>query len=234
MSEDTEWSQRHAAELRDHWWWRPGWHVGTRFYAWHITFDDAPELHRFTAFWQDRLRAFDYLDLIPHRWLHLTMQGVGMVQDTPDETRGGIVAAVRKRLFELAPVRVTFHRPVVRAEAIAMPPNPSSAVDVIRRAIRTGIADVIGTTAVLERPDGFQPHVSLAYVNQDHPAADVIDTIERTAGPDAMPVDVTKAWLIEMHRDNRMYEWRTIADAPVGPSRRIDVAVRYRGGPATR
>ena len=210
--------QDHATQLRDHWWWRPGWHVGIRFYAWHITFDDAPRLRQLADFWQDRLRAFDYLDLVPHRWLHQTMQGIGMVEDVPDETRDQIVAAVRVRLYELAPFRVTFRRPVVRAEAIAMPPKPASAIDAIRRSVRAGIADVIGTTAVPERSDGFQPHVSLAYVNHDHPAADVIDTIERTARPDAVPVDIAKAWLIEMHRDNRMYEWRTIEPAMIGPS----------------
>jgi 2'-5' RNA ligase len=216
MFESTERTQRHATELRDHWWWRPGWHVGTRFYAWHITFDDAPDLHQLADFWQDRLRAFDYLDLIPHRWLHLTMQGIGMVEDVPDETRDRIVAAVRQRLAELSPVHVTFHRPVVRAEAIAMPPNPSSAVDAIRRAVRAGMAEIIGTNALPERADGFQPHVSLAYVNRRQSASAVVEAIENADEPAEAASPITHASLIEMHRDNRMYEWRTIASPQIG------------------
>jgi 2'-5' RNA ligase len=211
MSEGTGWTERHATELRDHWWWRPGWHIGTRFYAWHITFDGASRLSQLADFWQDRLRAFDYLDLIPRRWLHLTMQGLGMVQDVPDETREQIVAAVRQRLTELAPDRVTFHRPAVRTEAIAMPAYPTSVVDAIRRAIRAGMADVIGTGSVPEQADGFQPHVSLAYVNRNHSAAAVINAIESVTEPHAANIDVTRAALIEMHRDKHMYEWRTIA-----------------------
>jgi hypothetical protein len=29
-----------ADELANHWWWRPGWQVGTRFYTWHVTVAD--------------------------------------------------------------------------------------------------------------------------------------------------------------------------------------------------
>jgi hypothetical protein len=114
MTSAPEWTYRHATELRNHWWWRPGWHVGTRFYAWHITLDDGPEIYPLVEFWREQLRAFEYLDPIPDRWLHLTMQGVGMVEGVPDQTRDRIVTAVRQRLGELEPPRVTFQRPLVR------------------------------------------------------------------------------------------------------------------------
>jgi hypothetical protein len=114
MTSAPEWTYRHAAELRDHWWWRPGWHVGTRFYAWHITFDDATELQRLVDYWQHRLRPFDMLDLIPREWLHLTTQGVGMVEDVPDELRDQLASAVRRSLAGRAVVTVQFSRPVVR------------------------------------------------------------------------------------------------------------------------
>lgn len=219
MSDGPRLAQDHATELGNHWWWRPGWHIGTRFYAWHITFDDAPKLHRLTDFWQDRFRRFDYLDLVPRRWLHLTMQGVGTVEDVPDETRDQVVVAVQRRLAELSPVRVTFHHPVVRSEAIAMPPFPTSGVDSIRRSVRDGMADVIGIEAVTEQADGFQPHISLAYVNRDEPASAVVDTIDHADEPSVAAIDITHASLIEMHRDHRMYEWRTIATAVIKPDK---------------
>jgi hypothetical protein len=53
--------------------------------------------------------------------LHLTMQGVSMVEDMPDERRDDLVSAVRRRLTNHAPVAVQFHRPVVRPEAIQNP-----------------------------------------------------------------------------------------------------------------
>jgi hypothetical protein len=48
------------------------------------------------------------------------------------------------------------------------------------------------------------------------PASGVIEAIELTEGPGPVAVDVTRASLIEMHRDNGTYEWRTIAGAPLG------------------
>ncbi|MDT5026262.1 MAG: hypothetical protein QOE61_2688, partial [Micromonosporaceae bacterium] len=34
----------HTDDLRDHWYWRPGWSVGRRFYTWHLTFADQPDV----------------------------------------------------------------------------------------------------------------------------------------------------------------------------------------------
>ncbi len=31
-------------DVRDHWYWRPGWRAGRSFYTWHITFADRPEI----------------------------------------------------------------------------------------------------------------------------------------------------------------------------------------------
>jgi len=35
-----------AEQMIDHWWWRPGWSVGRKFYTWHLTFADQPQAHR--------------------------------------------------------------------------------------------------------------------------------------------------------------------------------------------
>ena len=69
-----------ATELADHWWWRPGWQVGTRFYAWHVTLDDQPQLRELAARYQAAFAPVDALDLIPEQWLHITMQGIDHVQ----------------------------------------------------------------------------------------------------------------------------------------------------------
>jgi hypothetical protein len=75
------------------------------------------------------------------------------------------------------------------------------------------MADVLGTGAVPESADGFQPHVSVAYVNRDQGADAVGEAIETVDEPEAVTADIRRATLIEMHRNYRMYEWRTIAPA---------------------
>ncbi|MFC0628285.1 2'-5' RNA ligase family protein [Kribbella deserti] len=209
MTSSPEWTHRHHEELRDHWWWRPGWKIGTRFYAWHITVDDQPGLHELAERYQAELATVPGLDLIPRDWLHLTMQGDGFVEDVPPEQVEAILAAARNRLGEIAAFEAHFGRPVVTAEAIILPPDPVEPFDQLRTAVRAAIGDALGPTAVPEEANGYRPHISLAYVNAQQPAANAIQAIERvTAG--AARTSIRTVSLIEMHRDNRMYEWRTV------------------------
>lgn len=213
MTSRPEWTHRHHEQLRDHWWWRPGWKVGTRFYAWHITVDDQPGLHELVDAYQAELRGVDGLDLIPREWLHLTMQGVGFVEDVRPERLEAIVAAARHRLGQIAPVVAHFGRPVVTAEAVIVPPTPLEPFDALRTAVRAAIGDVLG--AVTENADDFRPHISLAYANAEGPAHSAVQAVSKI---EAVPAETTirAVSLIEMHRDNRMYEWQTIDSIPLG------------------
>lgn len=215
MTNAPSWTYQHATDLRDHWWWRPGWEVGIRFYAWHITFDHAPDLHQLVNQYQAALSGISGLDPVPREWLHLTMQGVGHVEDLDGETIDGIVTSARRRLAGLAPISVEFHRPVIRPEAIALPAIPPTAVDQIRATVRSAIADHLGPEAVPDNAQGFQPHVTLAYSSTVQPARDT-EAALAAIQPAAVTTAIPSASLIEMHRDRRMYEWRTIAEARIG------------------
>jgi hypothetical protein len=77
------------------------------------------------------------------------------------------------------------------------------------------MADVLGQEAVPEQAEGFQPHASLAYVNRDQPASAVVAAID-SGEPEPAHTTIADVSLIEMHRDDRMYQWRTIATASLG------------------
>ena len=62
-------------QMADHWWWRPGWLPGRRMYTFHITFDGQPAVHQLASGCQEALRGLGGIDLVPPRWLHLTVQG---------------------------------------------------------------------------------------------------------------------------------------------------------------
>jgi 2'-5' RNA ligase len=217
MTDAPEWTYKHATELRNHWWWRPGWQVGTRFYTWHITFDDQPELHNLVTTYQAELAHHPGLDLVPHQWLHLTMQGVGHAADFTVEQLQTLAESAQTRLAAIPTPTVQFHRLVVRPEAIVLPALPPPAVDRVRTAIREAIADALGAEAVPERPDGFQPHISVTYSSDTQPAEKITHAIEFITS-DPIEVPIKTASLIELHRDRRMYEWRTIADLAIGQS----------------
>lgn len=215
-NEEPAWSRVHATELTNHWWWRPGWKVGTRYYAWHITFDDQAGFHSLVDRYQEQLAHVDGLDLIPREWLHLTIQGLGFVEDVSVSQVDDVLANVGERFSELNPVTVRFEKPIIRPEAIALIPRPFELVQDLQRQIREAIADVLGQDAVPAEPaTGFQPHVSIAYVNTPQPADAVVQALSR-AEAQAVSVDLPQVALIEMHRDRRMYEWETVATVDVG------------------
>ena len=96
-----------AATLTDHWWWwRPGWRPGRRLYAWHVTFAGLPAVRQLAAQAQARLAGLPGLDLVPARWLHLTMQGVGFTDEVPGAGLAATVAAARRHLADTPPPRV--------------------------------------------------------------------------------------------------------------------------------
>ena len=99
---------QHADHVRDHWWWRPGWRVGRRFYAFHVTFEDQPNLYRLADTYRSALLAAPPVTLIPDQWLHLTMQGIGFTDETTDETLAAIIKEAGEELAQMPTVDVQF------------------------------------------------------------------------------------------------------------------------------
>src|SRR5579884_1322284 len=128
-----------AQRTANHWWWRPGWSTGRRFLTWHLTFDDAPEVHRLAATYREALVQVPCLDLIPDTWLHCTMQGLGFVDEVEQEDVQAIVEAAGKRLAAMSPFTVTIDRPAFTPEAIRWEADPAEPVAAVRAAIREAI-----------------------------------------------------------------------------------------------
>jgi 2'-5' RNA ligase len=203
--------------MADHWWWRPGWSVGRRFYAWHLTFPgpEATDLRRFAAEYRAALKPLPGLDPIPDEWLHLTMQGLGFIDEVDSGDVDAIVEAARIRLAGVAPFILGFDRPVIDPEAVLWRVDPAGP-GAVRDAIRAAIGDV--WPIVPEGADGFVAHVSAAYSSSDGPQAAVREALDRVEAAPAT-VRIGEAQLIVMHRDHRMYEWTTHTSIPLGGAR---------------
>ncbi|GHH69536.1 2'-5' RNA ligase family protein [Promicromonospora soli] len=202
--------------MTNHWWWRPGWQVGTRFYAWHITQDDQPNVWDLVRRYRDAVGTFDTLDPIPDSWLHMTLQGVGHVENIDTATRDRATNSVAQRLRTLAPITTTYTRAHIVGEAVILPPDNPEAFADVRRAIRAGITDALGECP--ESEDGFRAHISVAYSNATTDAAPIRAALDRAEPTTPAPATYTHVSLIRMHRDHRMYEWDTIRTVPLGGS----------------
>ncbi|MFD8615362.1 2'-5' RNA ligase family protein, partial [Streptomyces sp. NPDC059631] len=126
MTSDTE-------TMRNHWWWRPGWSVGRRFYTWHLTFEGQDDVHRLAAEHRAALAPLgDSVTLIPDRWLHLTMQGIGFVGETSEKDIGKTVAAAAERLVEVSVFDAEIGPAVIDPEAVLLHVHPDSPVRRVR------------------------------------------------------------------------------------------------------
>ncbi|MFG2310608.1 2'-5' RNA ligase family protein [Streptomyces sp. NPDC048566] len=200
--------------MRNHWWWRPGWSVGRRFYTWHLTFGEQTDVHRLAAEYRAALAPLgDALTPIPDQWLHMTMQGIGFVGGANEKDVDAIVEAARTRLAAVSAFDIEIGPAALDPEAILLHAHPDDPVRGVRDTLRAAIGDVLDE--VPEKADGFTPHVSVAYSAGDGPAAPVAQVLD---GLDLVPARarISSAELIVLHRDNEMYEWETYAAVPLG------------------
>ncbi len=210
----------HAPRLRDHWWPRPGWHPGRIALTWHLTFEHATDLHRLVAEYQRALTDLPGLNLIPREWLHLTIQGVGYADEVPPADVQAVIRSIRSQLATVRPFILTFGRPVIFGEAIAIRPEPAEPVHRLRTAIRDGIAEALGPEAVPTSPEqagSFRPHVSIAY-SRVHADAAPYTAALAAVDPEPARVPVTTVNLIRLDRQldpQWLYRWTLEATAPL-------------------
>lgn len=202
-------------ELRNHWWWRPGWRTGRRFYACHLTFPGpvGDDLRRLVDQYHKVLRTIPGLTLIPHQWLHLTMQGIGFADEISDKQLDQLVARLRERLSEVRPFNLTVQHPTLGAEAITLHAEPTAPLHGLRTIVQSTAAAVLGGRTPTLAPD-FRPHVSVAYVAASQPAQPVHKALA-SVEPRPATIRITDVPLLSFHRDNRMYEWRTLTRMPL-------------------
>jgi 2'-5' RNA ligase len=207
--------------MRNHWWWRPGWALGRRLYAWHLTFGDQTvsrgraDLRRVVGSYQARLAELPGLDLVPFEWLHLTVQSIGFAEKVAVGDLERIVAAVRRRCAALAPVTLTLGPAELQAEGIWLRVAPQAAVRRVRAAVRAGIAEVWGAARVPEAAGGFTPHVSLAYSDTDGPGDPFAAALAEIA-PRSATVEFADIQAISLGRDTHLYRWETVATVLLG------------------
>jgi 2'-5' RNA ligase len=148
------------------------------------------------------------LDLVPDRWLHLTMQGPGFIDEVSASDVEAIVREVRARLALVPAFDIQLDRPVFTPEAIRW--DPEGPVDRVRREIRAAIGEV--WPVVPEGADRFTPHVTIAYANRAGPAAAILDAISSVPSEPATAA-ITAVDLIVLNRDQHTYQWQPHATA---------------------
>jgi 2'-5' RNA ligase len=183
-------------------------------YTWHVTFADLPAVRHLAAQAQARLDGLPGLDLVPARWLHLTMQSIGFTDEVPDADVAAIVAAARRRLASVEPPRVTIGPARVASEGVLFAVAPVDGLTKVRDGLRAAIADAWSAAAVPESAE-WAPHVSVAYSRVTGPAG----IYEAALSGDEATADVVigAVQLIVLGRDEHVYEWSEYAKLRLSP-----------------
>ena len=203
---------QHLDQIRNHWYWRPGWRQGRTFYTWHLTFTHATALHQLSERIQHAIDV-PALTMVPDEWLHLTMQGLGFTDDISDIDIDAIVKAVTRRCTAIQQFDITLGPVDPDAEGVGLLITPWQPVVDLRLTVRAGIADI--WDHVPEQQDDFRPHVTVAYSAADAPAADIRDRLTPLRDLPPARVHVEAVELIRLNRDEHVYRWDTVMSVPL-------------------
>lgn len=197
-----------VAEVRNNWWWRPGWREGRHYYACHLILDDQPHLRALVARYQEATKTLPMLDQIPPQWLHVTTQEIGFIDEISQDEAAAIRQKIGNQLKQVESPTVTFRYPTIRPEAVFLKARPTEPLYEVRKRIHDAVVDVLGSDRAepLPKAEDYTPHVSIAYVNTDTPAAPIAAAVE-SVEVDPVTVTFAKANFLGFHRDHRMYEW---------------------------
>jgi 2'-5' RNA ligase len=201
-----------VTRVRDHWWWRPGWQEGRRYCTFHITFGQQPGVQRLAGQARERLKGFPALDLVPDRWLHLTMQGIGFSDELSAPDLAKIVQAAVVPLLSVPAAEITVGAPRAVSEGVASWVSPAGSLDLVRDTLRAAIGSARGTANVPEAAE-WSPHVSFAYASAD---ADGEPYDAALAGLAAVPATINTVEMIRLGRDQHVYQWETIISLDFG------------------
>ncbi|MFD9965011.1 2'-5' RNA ligase family protein [Amycolatopsis sp. NPDC058986] len=159
-----------------------------------------------------------FLAVVPDRWLHLTIAQITTpTADIDPAARAQLAAALRERLGELEPIRVTVGPALVGDTSLVLDVTPdhdvtalaAAAVEVIDTVLGPGTADL----AANERP-----HITLAYGTGTGDSGPLGGRLRRATGTRTeLLVDLVD--LVDVVQDPPCYRWHNISALPLAPTR---------------
>ncbi|MBL7499879.1 2'-5' RNA ligase family protein [Frankia sp. CNm7] len=194
--------------LADHWD-RPGWTPGRRSYHWMLTFENATDVHALAARCQERLRL-PVLDLVPADGLHLTLQRLAFTDQVAPVEVDAAVEEARRRLGSCPAFTLTVGPLAGSSGAVRFSVQPWEPVVAVRAVVLDATAAALGPDRVAAKPQGFRPHIGIAYSNSIADAQPIVAEVVRLRRLATVTVHVGAVALVELRREGRSYRWDTI------------------------
>jgi 2'-5' RNA ligase len=211
MASEPDWPT--VEQLLDHWSsWRPEWTGGRERLLWYLTFEERPEVAARAAAAEAALGELA-LDVVPTRWLHLTLADVGFADSIDPDAFRAMGRSVARALADRPQVQLTLGPVALMVDAVVLVAQPPRQVAELRDVVRA--AGEAHGLPLADADEGFWPHVTLGYVNG---ATDHDRLLALMDGPQSDPVDVTCDRLrqVLVVRTGGHYRWHGMGDVPLG------------------
>jgi 2'-5' RNA ligase len=194
-----------GAALAGHWSWRPDWTAEHRVWWWYATFEHDAAVHRLATAARRSLRPDAPVDLVPTRWLHLTLAEVGHASAVPRPLAYEAARSASDRVAGLAPLKVRVGPVITMSGAIVLRVQSLGLQDV-HDALVASLPDDLPCRPVQR---SFDPHVTIAYVARDCRRSDVLEPDDPARALTDVSVETTldHLTLAEVVRDRGHYRW---------------------------
>jgi 2'-5' RNA ligase superfamily len=203
-----------ADRLSQHWSWRPEWTATRRSWWWYATSEHDVTVNELAAAARGALEPEAPVDVIPPRWLHLSLAEVGFADDLPRPVPYECAHAARPALAGLRPLDLRVGPVTTMSGALVLDVR-ATGLDDVHGALLTAMAGTLGRPPE-QRP--FVPHVSVAYLHHDCDPSEVLDET-RTEASRTGSTRLYEVALVEVVRDRRHYRWTPRCRLSVGPRR---------------
>jgi hypothetical protein len=199
-----------SGDLVNHWTEAPEWDVGTRLWSIYITFDTEQALHDLVVDYQSALADVPGLDPVSTEWLHATVQGLEFEDKISEREASLIYEQIVHSLGAPPGEQMFVESPILDVDSVCMPLSGSAAVVGIKDLVTATAGQVLAGRvlyALPEPPDGFNPHITIAYANRSIPGSEIRDRLA-TVLHRRIPLIAPRVSLIALRREERRWAWR--------------------------
>ncbi|MFI6501035.1 2'-5' RNA ligase family protein [Nonomuraea typhae] len=176
---------------------------------WHVLLGDDPDAVAIVLDAHARLAGLPGLDLVPHRFIHLTVLIAGYSHEITGDQVYEMAVEAKRQLAEIEPVIVTLGRVLYHPEAVVLEARPGDRLLPLLRAAKTATRLVTGSEGYLAH-DVWIPHVTIAYSSADGPAAPVISALG-TRLPER-EVTIRSLSIVRQDGPETVWAWRPLAE----------------------
>ncbi|MEO6020946.1 MAG: 2'-5' RNA ligase family protein [Knoellia sp.] len=196
-------------QMMDHWAREQTWPRDRRLWAFYVTCGAITPFVDYAQMFQEQLSRLPGLDVVEPRWLHMTVLGVGFVDEVEPAVMARLVDQAASLVDGEAPIDMVAQAPRARVDAVWLSVDTTPSLIPLRERLREAVVECLGREPhALPAPSGgFRPHISIAYTGADAPTNAEVDDRLRLVDVPPAEFRVSHLSLLPLRRQAPRWFW---------------------------